>query len=92
MKNHVIHKWARDDSHGNAASWPHRPDSERWPELSLRKVPADSVPYGESISRNGRTVWAAYHSGKLIAVAATHDEARAKYGHWRATEGNSQKC
>jgi hypothetical protein len=25
-------------SHGNAASWPHRPDSERFPEMSLRKI------------------------------------------------------
>ena len=73
---------AREHGHGNAASWPHRPDSERWPELSLRKVPANSVPFGESISRNGRSVWAAYHNDELIAVGATHDEARRKYRDW----------
>jgi hypothetical protein len=66
-------------SHGNKTSWPHRPDSERWPEMSIRKVPVDSVPFGESISRNGRTVWAAYHNDMLIAVGATHDEARGRY-------------
>jgi hypothetical protein len=69
-------------SHGNAASWPHRPDSERFPELSIRKVPADGVPYGESISTNGRTVWAAYHNDKLIAVGVTHDDVRGKYIAW----------
>jgi hypothetical protein len=72
-------------SHGNKTAWPHRPDSERFPELSVRKVAADSVPFGESISRNGKTVWAAYHDDRLIAVGATHDEARDKYATWRAT-------
>jgi hypothetical protein len=46
---------------------------------TIRKVPADSVPYGESISRNGRTVWAAYDGETLVVVAATADEARCKY-------------
>jgi YD repeat-containing protein len=62
----------------------HRPDPH--PPV-MRKVPADSVPYGESISNNGRTVWAAYDdSGRLIAVAATAGEARRKYreAHGRA--------
>jgi hypothetical protein len=26
----------------------------------IRKVPAESEPYGESISRNDKTVWAAF--------------------------------
>lgn len=68
----------RPNSHGNKIAWPHKPDSERFPALSIRKVPADSVPFGESISRNGSTVWAAYHDGKLIAVGATRDGARSK--------------
>ena len=64
----------------------------------VRKVPADSVPYGESISRNGRTVWAAYIGERLVAVAATAEEARRKC---RAVlereikeraEGSGQKC
>jgi hypothetical protein len=47
---------------------------------TLRKVPADSVPYGDSINRNGQTVWAAYGAdGVLVAVAATAKEARVKY-------------
>jgi hypothetical protein len=69
-------------SHGNKTAWPHRPDSERFPELSIRKVPADSVPYGESISRNGRTVWAAFHAGEFVCCGATHDEARDQYRDW----------
>lgn len=46
---------------------------------TIRKVPADSVPYGESISRNGKHVWCAYDGDVLIAVAATADEARCQY-------------
>ncbi len=46
---------------------------------TIRKVPADSVPYGENISRNGRTVWAAYDGETLVVVAATAGEARTKY-------------
>ncbi len=44
----------------------------------VRKVPADSVPYGSDISVNGRTVWAAYNGDRLIAVAPTAEEARRK--------------
>jgi hypothetical protein len=47
--------------------------------LDIRKVPAESVPYGESISRNGKFVWAAYDNGVLVAVGATAGEARRKY-------------
>jgi|ERR1700677_291446 hypothetical protein len=57
----------------------YKPDPE---ELIIRKVPADSVPFGESLSRNGRTVWAAYRWQELIAVAATADDARRKYWEW----------
>jgi hypothetical protein len=81
-----------DTAHGSKISWKHRPDSERWPELSIRKVPASSVPFGESISRNGRTVWAGYHNGELVAVGATCDQTRAKYKNWwymwRRAEGD----
>ena len=60
MKKQLADRDGRFGSHGNKTSWqPRRSDSGRWPELSLRKVPADSVPYGDSISRNGETVWAA---------------------------------
>jgi hypothetical protein len=46
----------------------------------VRKVPADSVPFGDCISTNAETVWAAYDSrGTLIAAAATSAEARSKY-------------
>lgn len=72
----------RDDSHGNKTSGPRVPLSERFPDMSVRKVPADSVPYGDSISRNGDTVWTAYDGETLIAVAATADEVRDKYKAW----------
>jgi hypothetical protein len=85
----------KEHGHGNQTSaGPRRPDSERWPELTVKKVAASSVPFGESISRNGKTVWASYHDDQLIAVGASHDEARDKYATWRATgtraiQGNS---
>jgi hypothetical protein len=53
------------------------------PKIDCRKVPADSVPYGESISPNGKYVWAAYaDDGALVCVAATAQEARSKYRLW----------
>ena len=61
---------------------PYRPDSERWPELSIRKV---SVAFGERISRNGQTVWAAFHNGQLVCAANSADAARRKYRDWKAS-------
>ena len=64
-----------DDSHGNKTH-----SGGPRPHIDVRKVPVDSVPYGDSISRNGRTVWATYDDeGHLVAVAATAPEARRKY-------------
>ena len=49
-------------------------------DIELHKVPADSVPYGESISTRGDYVWAAYDDrGALVCVAATAKEVRRKY-------------
>jgi hypothetical protein len=60
---------------------------------TVRKVPAGAVPYGSDISRNGRTVWAAYDEvGTLIAVAATSDEVRRKYRSLQRAEGDGRKC
>lgn len=43
----------------------------------VRKVTADSVPFGESISTNGKTVWVCVDAGgKILATAATAPEAR----------------
>jgi hypothetical protein len=56
------------------------------PELSVRKVAASSVRYGDSISRDGRTVWAAYCGERLVSVGATAGEARRKYYAARAAE------
>jgi hypothetical protein len=82
LKEHSITTPARADSHGNATSGPRRSISERFPDMSRRKVPADSVPFGESISRNGETVWAAYDGETLVAVAATADDVLTKYKAW----------
>ena len=54
----------------------HKPDPH---PPTIRKVPSDSVPYGESISLNGKHVWAAYDGDTLVAVAPTAGEARLKY-------------
>ena len=58
---------------------------------TLRKVPADSVPYGENISRNGRTVWAAYDGDTLVTVGATSEEVRIKYREARGFMKNLKK-
>ena len=63
--------------HGNVSqNKPRRQDPH---PPTIRKVAADSVPYGESISRNGRTVIAAYDGERLVCAAATAEEARRKY-------------
>ena len=55
----------------------HQPDKD--PPI-VRKVAADSVPFGDSISTNGATVWAAFNKeGTLVAVAATSAQVRRKY-------------
>jgi hypothetical protein len=46
---------------------------------TVRKVPADSVPYGPNISTHGNYVWCAYEGDEVIAVAPTAAEARGKY-------------
>jgi hypothetical protein len=79
MKKSVSSRDGKLGSHGNKISWPHRPDRQRWPLLTIRKVPADRVPYGSSISVNGKTVWAAYHDDELVAVADSRDAVWRKY-------------
>jgi hypothetical protein len=49
------------------------------PKPTIRKVLADSVPYGRDICAHGNHVWAAYSDGVLVCVAATAPEARRKY-------------
>jgi hypothetical protein len=49
------------------------------PLTNIKKVPANSVPYGESISRNGLTVWIAMDGERVVCVAATSAEVRRKY-------------
>lgn len=73
---------AHQKAHKSGKSGARRTYAERFPEMSLRKVDAASVPYGSSVSKNGRTCWASYHRDQLIAVGATADEARGKYVDW----------
>lgn len=54
----------------------HQPDPN---PPTVRKVPANSVPYGESISRNGRTVWVALEGERVVCVAATSADVRRKF-------------
>jgi hypothetical protein len=49
------------------------------PLPTLKRVPADSVPYGMDISRDGRWVWAAFDGDRRIAVGATKAEASRLY-------------
>ena len=46
---------------------------------TVRKVLADSVPYGPSICEHGNYVWCAYEGDEVIAIAPTATEARGKY-------------
>jgi hypothetical protein len=46
---------------------------------TLKKVPAESVPYGDIICTCGTSVWAAYSGNTLVAVGATKKEAQQKY-------------
>lgn len=47
---------------------------------TVRKISADSVPFGSDISRNGRWLWAAFDDGgELVAVAATSADVRRKF-------------
>lgn len=54
----------------------HHPDPN---PPTVRKVLANSVPYGESISRNGRTVWVALEGERVICVAASSAEVRRRF-------------
>jgi hypothetical protein len=79
-KHHVIVPDIKRRKQRGKSSYVYKPDP---PELNIVSVKADSVPFGESISRNGRTVWAAFHNGQLAAVAETADAARRKYRVWK---------
>ena len=57
----------KDERHGNKVG-KYRPDPN---PPTVRKVPATSVPYGDSISRNGRTVWVVLEGERVVCVAAT---------------------
>lgn len=46
---------------------------------TVRKVPADSVPYGDAIYTRGTHVWAAFDGDRLVCVGATSKEVRERY-------------
>ncbi len=75
-----------DTTHGNkiCRSGSPRLDLIR-ASLRLRKIPASSVRYGDIISTNGKTVWAAFDVGDdttPVGIGATAGEARQRYREW----------
>lgn len=46
---------------------------------TIRKQPADSVPYGTDIAQHGRWVYVAYDGARRVCVGATAKEARKQY-------------
>jgi hypothetical protein len=68
----------KEHRRGKDSSGPRRTYAEKYPERSIVKVPADSVPYGTDVSRNGRDVWAVFDYGELLCIAPTAKEARRK--------------
>ncbi len=66
---------SKERGHGNRISR-RSPDRN---QPTIRKVDASTVPYGESITRDGRTVWAALDGERVVCVAATATEARRKF-------------
>jgi hypothetical protein len=63
-----------EHSHGNRLSRRLNPN----PPPVVRKVPASSVPHGESISRNGKYVWVGLDGERVICVEPSAQEARRK--------------
>ena len=49
------------------------------PKPTVRKLPADSVPYGPEISRRGGYVYGGFDGEQLIVIAATTPEVRRLY-------------
>jgi hypothetical protein len=76
-KNHTRSKMPIPGSHGNRICQTHgRPLP---PSVSVRKIPVSEGPwYAEDISRDGRTVWAAFDGDELLCIAATADKVRSK--------------
>ncbi len=52
------------------------------PKLTVCKQPADSVPYGDSITTRGGYVWCVYSGETLLGVYATAKEAKRKHSIW----------
>lgn len=66
---------SKEHGHGNRIST-HSQDKH---PPTIRKVDASTVPFGESISRNGKHVYVAYDGERRVCIAATATEARRKY-------------
>jgi len=53
-------------------------------ELTVKRVSADSVPYGPSIARRGNKVWAVHRREKLLGVYSTAKEVKRVHHIWPA--------
>lgn len=63
-------------------------------ELTIRKVPAESVLFGPEICTRGHSVWVVYVGSRVIAVTATKVEAKRKVLQYEAdlrTEAGRRK-
>ena len=78
-----------DGEHGHGNSVDHGRSRPLPATVTIRKVPADSVPYGDSISHNGKAVWAAFDGESRVAVGATAGEARRKF--WQVRKAAERK-
>ncbi len=69
----------KEHRHGRAQVGPRRTWADKYPVPV--KVPADSVPFGSDVSRNGKHAWVIYLDGELLCMGATAKEAkRHSYG------------
>jgi len=73
--------WQREARQGHMATrWTNKIKiGSRRVQPTVRKVSADSVPYGPNISTQGNYVWCAYEGDEVVAIAPTAAEARGKH-------------
>lgn len=50
--------------------------------LTVKKLPASEVPYGDQVSRRGGFVWAVFREDELLGAYATAREARRAHSIW----------
>ena len=72
---------------GGVVHWKRGPRTAVQLKPTIRRVPADSVPYGRDICTRGNHVWAAYDADRLVCVGATAKKVRELY--YRVRLGDS---